>query len=289
MPIEIQTSQGVTPNGLVTFTFNKPVVQYAIGMRAFWFTYGSDDHWIKSLAIRILPVQSASVGAVATQVTAHVRMEMQDSSGNHLNVANSQVWPVCIALTGSPEPNTQFGAAVGVSAGGNGQTVPMPPLGGGYSISTCFQSGFNLAYTPGDHQILQANASCGLQAGQIMVSAGMNDASGNSVQVATVDSGYIASSYPSPGVVAVPIQKQSADPVQVNIPGAKNAVGLITDWNVEYSGVHNLQILRVGSFGEPSCADGVVTLKSCYAAMNDTSGNSQVDNSSCSMIVLATI
>jgi hypothetical protein len=288
MPIEIQSTQSAHPNGLVQFTFANPVVQYTIGIRAFTVTYGADDHWIQSLSIKILPVQNAAVGAASNQVTAHVQMMLQDSSGNRVNAANSMVWPVCIAVTGSAEPNTVFGSAIGVSSG-SAQNVTMPPLGDGFSIATCFQSGFNLTFTSTDHQILQANASCGLQSNQIAASAGMNDSSGNSVQIATVDAGYIASSYPTPGIVATEVIKQTASPFQVPLPGAKSAVALIRAWNVQFRHVHNLQTLKAGSFGDPSCAEDAVTIQSCYAEMNDTSGNTQDDNnSSCDLVIVAT-
>jgi hypothetical protein len=288
MPIEIQSTESAPPNGLVQFTFANPVVQYTIGIRAFTMTYGADDHWIQSLAIKILPVQNASIGATSNQVSAHVQMTMQDSSGNRINVANSKIWPVCIAVTGSPERNTEFGSAIGVSSGA-AQTVPMPPPGDGYSIATCFQSGFNLSFTSTDHQILQANASCGLQSSQISATANMGDSRGNNIQVATVDSGYIASSYSTPGVTAVSKTMQTMKPFQVPITGAKTAVALIRSWNVEFPSVHNLQTIAVGSFGDPTCADDVVTLQSCYAHMNDASGNTQDDTSSCEVIILATI
>lgn len=289
MPIEIQSTESAPPNGLVQFTFANPVVQYTIGIRAFTMTYGADDHWIRSLAIKILPVQNASVGAAPNQVSAHVQMTMEDSSGNRINVANSRIWPVCIAVTGSPERNTVFGSAIGVSSGA-AQTVSMPPRGDGYTIATCFQSGFNLTFASTDHQILQAHALLGFQDdGQISPSAGMDDSSGNNVQVATVDAGYIASSYPTPGIVATPISKQTTTSFQVSLPeAAKAAVALIQNWNVEFPSVHNLKKIEVGSFGDPTWAGNVVTVQSCYAHMYDSSGNIQDDsNSSCDMVVIA--
>jgi hypothetical protein len=291
MPIEIQSTESSPPIGLVQFTFANPVIQYTIGIRAFTMTYGADDHWIQSLAIKIQPVINASVGAASNQVTANIQMTMHDASGNPINRANSEIWPVCIAVTGSPERNTVFGSAIGVSGGSDApaQTVPMPPLGDGYSIATCFQSGFNLSFTATDHQILQANASLGFQSGQISASAGMNDSKGNGVQIATIDSGYIASSYPTPGIVATEVIKQTEQPFPVPLIGAKAAVALIRGWNVRFPSVHNLQKLKVGSFGDPTCADDVVTIQSCYAEMNDGSGNTQDNNSSsCDIVIIAT-
>lgn len=286
MPIEI-VDASAQPNGLVQFNFANPVMQYTIGIRAFRMTYGADDHWIKSLAIRILPVQNSAVGAASNQVSAHIEMTMQDCSGNNINVANSAIWPVCIAVTGSTEHNTVFGSAIGVSSG-TASNVAMPPPGDGYNIATCFQSGFNFTFAT-DHQILQANASLGFPSGQISASAGMNDSSGNSLHVATLDSGYIASSYPTPGIVATEVSKQTTTPFQVTLTGAKTAVALIRGWTVEFPHVHNLQKIEVGSFGDPTWADNVVTIQSCYAHMYDASGNSQDDiNSSCDMVVIAT-
>jgi hypothetical protein len=251
-------------------------------------TYGADDHYIQNLIIKIHPVQNSAVGATSKQVTAQVKMTLDDASGNQISVANSQIWPVCIAVTGSNQNNTVFGSAIGVSSG-HAQNVPMPPLGDGYSIATCFQSGFNLAYTSTDHQILQANASCGLQSGQISPSASMNDSRGNNIQIATVDSGYIASSYASPGIVATEVSKQTNTKFQVPLAGAKTAVALIRGWTVAFPSVHNLQTLSVGSFGDTTCAGDVVTVQSCYAGMNDTSKNYQDNNTSaCDMVIIAT-
>ena len=288
MPIEIVYGSA-RPNGLVQFTFANPVVQYTIGIRAFTMTYGVEDHWIQSLAIKILPVQNASVGATSNQVSAHIEMTMQDCSGNRIKVADSEIWPVCIAVTGSTEHNTVFGSAIGVSSN-TSPNVAMPPLGDGYTISTCFQSGFNLTFTSKDHQIRRAHALLGFEDGQISPSAGMDDSSGNNVQVATVDAGYIASSYPTPGIVATPISKQTTTPFPVSLTeAAKAAVALIQNWNVEFPHVHNLQKIEVGSFGDPTWTGNVVTVQSCYAHMCDTSGNIQDDsNSSCDMVVIAT-
>ena len=61
MPNEIQSTESSPPIGLVQFTFANPVIRYAIGIRAFTMTYGADDHWIQSLAIKIQPVQNASI------------------------------------------------------------------------------------------------------------------------------------------------------------------------------------------------------------------------------------
>ena len=288
MPIEIQSTEFSPPIGLVQFTFANPVIQYAIGIRAFTMTYGADDHWIQSLAIKIQPVQNASIGAPPHIVSVYVQMTMRDASGNPINRANSEIWPVCIAVTGSPERNTVFGSATGVSNDAPGTPVSMPPLGDGYTIATCFQSGFDLSFTATDHQILQANASLAFQSGQISASAGMNDSSGNGVQIATIDAGYIASSYPTPGIVATEVMKQTEQPFQVPLAGAKAAVALIRGWNVRFPSVHNLQKLKVGSFGDPTCANDAVTIQSCYAQMNDASKNTQDDSSSCDMAIIAT-
>ncbi len=288
MPIEIQSTESSPPNGLVQFTFANPVIQYTIGIRAFTMTYGADDHWIQSLAIKIQPVQNASIGAPSNQVTAHVQMTMHDASGNPINIANSEIWPVCIAVTGSPERNTVFGSAIGVSSGARSNRPDASSwrrLQYRHMLSVRFQfnfHGYRSPNTPGQRIVR-------LQSGQISASAGMNDSSGNSVQIATIDAGYIASSYPTPGIVATEVIKQTEKPFQVPLTGAKAAVALIRGWNVRFPSVHNLQKLKVGSFGDPTCADDVVTIQSCYAHMYDASGkNTQDDSSSCDIVIIAT-
>ena len=139
-----------------------------------------------------------------------------------------------------------------------------------------------------------ANAGCGLtynvNAGQITASATMRDSKGNTVQVATVDAGYIASAYASPGFGYAIVENQTTSSVSVQIPGLTSisqVAVLIQNWNVQYDSVHNVQSLQIGTWGPPqySSTGNVVVLPNLYAQINDNSGNYQ-DNSLSSATVL---
>lgn len=294
MPIEIVQAPQIKPGGLAQFTFKNPIMQYAIGISAFKVTYGLDDHWIRSLVIKIIPVQGAAIGAQPNEVSAKVEIDMEDDSGNSAKVADSFVIPVCIAVTKSPTPNTVVASAFGISSGTT-QNVVIPSAQSGYPISTCFQSGFNLSYAKDDHQLLQASAACGItQAGangQISPSANLKDSSGNQVQVATVDAGYIVSSSPSPGIGTKDVQAQTNKPTQVTMDGMNSisvAAAVIRAWQVRFQSVHNIQTFTVGAWGTLGIAGNVVTIPQLFAGICDTSGNNQDDQqSSCDVQVLA--
>jgi hypothetical protein len=294
MPIEIVATQGVVGSqDLVQFSFKNPVTAYAIGIMAFTATYYTTDHWIQSLMIKILPGQN--VAATSNQVTAQVRVAMQDDSGN-TGDADSIIWPVCIAVTGSPQYNTVVGSAIGISSG-TSQEVSLPSLQSGYSIATCFQSGFNLSFTKDDHQVLQANAGCGLtyagQSGQISASANLRDKIGNQVQVATVDAGYIVSSSPTPGMGVVEVRNVEGDPLSpivhmTTMPSVGSAAVFIRSWNVQFDSVSNVQTISVGAWQGLEISGNRVTIPVLCAQMNDASGNTQDNSSSyCDALVIA--
>src|SRR5207244_661489 len=108
MPIEIQGLAGPgRANQTYSFTFQNPVIAYTIGIWAFQISYPStDDHWVQSLIVKILPSQSVVAGPGGYMVFANIQMTLQDSSGNTLDPSESFMWPVCVAVTGTPQPNT---------------------------------------------------------------------------------------------------------------------------------------------------------------------------------------
>jgi len=295
MPIEIQVSKGPVKTGtLAQFTFSQTVQAFALGMSAFNLRYSSDDHWVQSVKIKMLQAQNASLGASGNQITALVQITLQDDSGNSVDTSDAYVWPVCIAVTGSPDAQTAIGSANGIP-NGSAQNVALPAQQSGYKIATCFQSGFDLSYAAKDHQVLQATAGCGLayggQSGQITASANLRDASGNQVQVANVDSGYIATTMRDPtfGVSEVSMQTNKPVPFQMKgMTSVKAAAVLIRTWNVKFPAVHNLKTLRVGSWGAPTIAGTAVTIPNLSATISDASQNSQDDAASyCDALVIA--
>lgn len=296
MPIEIlQSSRPIEADRLVEFNLNNPVIDWAFGFSFFRLTYRTEHHWVRSLMINMVPVAGPAVAADSKQVSAQVQIEMEDDSGHSAALGESVVVPVCIALTKSPNPNTVIGTASGISSGGTGQRIVVPNEQSGYTISTCFQSGFNLSFTTDDHQLLQANASCGIPpAGptgtSIVTSANLQDLQ-NSVQVATVDAGYIVSSSPNPGLGSKDVQAQTTAATAVTMDGMKSitaAAAVIRGWQVRFPTVHNVQTIKVGAWGQLGIAGNVVTIPQLFAHISDSSNNTQDDDqSSCDVQVLA--
>jgi hypothetical protein len=293
--IEIQgLSSPATPGSLVNFNFKNPVIAYAIGLNAFSVTYGpNEDHWIQNFIIKFLPVQNSSVGAPSTQVTAQVLVVMDDASGHGVNVSETTIWPVCIAVTGSIEPNTAIASANDIQSG-TSLNIALPNQQSGYSLCTCFLAGFNLSFSSAGHQVLEANAGCGItymgQTGQLSPSANLKDARGNQVQVATVDAGYIVSSYPSPGLGVAEVSGQTTQPLSVTMTGMSSvsaAAAFIRSFNVQYDDVHNVQTFKIGSWGAATVNGTVVTLPNLSANMSDNSGHTEGSGSSCDVLVIA--
>jgi len=297
MGIEFQgTAQGARPGNLIQFNFNKTVIAYTVGITAFRLSYGSnDDHWVQNLVIKISGGVNESPVAVPNQVGVTVTMELQDSSGHSIDPSNSVVWPMCIAITDSAQVNTNMSNVYGIS-NNSYQTVSLPNSQSGYSVANSFLSGFNLSYNNGDHQVLLAQAGCGLSpnystsSGQLSASAAMQDAKGNKVDVATIDAGYIASAYSSPGfgVGEASNQTDNSLPVAINgLTSVSQAVVLIKNWRVQYNSVHNVQTLQVGSWGDLVFSDNTVTLPNLSAKLSDNSGHVQDDSSSsCDVLVV---
>jgi hypothetical protein len=113
----------------------------------------------------------------------------------------------------------------------------------------------------------------------------------NSVQVATVDAGYIVSSSQSPGLGSKDVQAQTTAATQVTMEGMKSisaAAAVIRGWQVRFATVHNVQTIKVGAWGQLGIAGNVVTIPRLFAHICDSSKNTQdEDQSSCDIQVLA--
>jgi hypothetical protein len=296
MPIEFAgLNAPARPGETCFFTFQNPIIAYTLGFGSFKMTYGPTDAWVQSFIIKLLPNQVLTAGPNSYQVSANLQMTLQDADGHSIDVQDSVLWPVCIAVTGTPQPDTVMSVANSV-ASGSYQNVTLPHQRSGYSICTSFQSGVNLTFSSGgDHQVLEASAGCGLtyneNAGQVTATAGLHDGIGNNVQVATVDVGYIASTdTPSPLGYAV-VSGQSFSPVSATIPqltSISRAIILLQSWNVQFYSAHNVQTVAVGPWGPYQMNGNVVKLPNLSAQICDISGNSQDNNvSSVTALVLA--
>jgi len=258
MPIEFAV-QPAQPEENCIFTFQKPIIAYTLGISGFQMSYpGGYDHWVQSFIIKPLPNQVLTAGPNGYNLSVQFQMILQDADGHSIDVSDSVLWPVCIAITGSSDPNTLMSVANGV-ASGSYQNVTLPHQRSGYSICTSFQSGVNLTFSSGgDHQVLEASAGCGLtyneNAGQVTANAGLHDGIGNNVQVATVDVGYIASSYATSPVGHAVVSGQTYDPVSATIPqltSISQAIVLIQSWNVQFHSARNVRGVSVGPWRPP--------------------------------------
>jgi len=295
MPIEVQQSAvKVASAEPFFFTFNNSVMNYCVGISAFQITYSNQtDNWIRSLAIQI----SSAVGDSKT-VSGQVSIRMEDDS-QHSADASSFVVPVCIAVTELPDHNTTIGNQPEITTK-NPRTVPFPNQGSSGVIYGCFQSGFDLSFAQKDHQVLTAYASCNLvnsgsEQGLISSMAGMEDGNGNQVDAPTVDAGYIATLRTSP--VALNYRRaQTLKPTSITIDGWRSvgaAIAIITDWQVRFPSVNNIQTITVGAWGDQvfnniSISGNTVTIPQLYSGISDHSNHAQDDSQShCGVQIVA--
>jgi hypothetical protein len=295
MGIEIQgLPYGIAPGQMATFTFQYEVQAYVIGITGFSLTYGSGtDHWIHICSLKLSSIVTAT-GVVGNVVTAKVDAVLSDSSGNTIDITDSVIYPVCMAVTDVDDPNTVLTNYLGISSSSPaGFQLPSTSV---CPVQVTCLAGFDFAYTSGDHQTLQASAVCGITSNQeqatVTGSAAMGDAKGNNVNTATVDVGVIVSADANPGFAVVPTNAQSFGPVTVTFPSLtsiKEAVVLIQSWAVAYDTVHNVQGIKVGSWGAPTIDGNTVTLPNLFAQMWDNSNHWQDDSKSNAAVLVIAI
>src|SRR5262249_35272296 len=151
MPIEFAgLNTPARPEQTCTCTFQNPIIAYTMRISYFMMTYGPTDAWVQSFIIKLLPNQVLTAGPNGYQVSVKFGMILQDADGHSIDVSDSVLCPVCIAITGSSDPNTLMSVANGV-ASGSYQNVTLPHQRSGYSICTSFQSGVNLTFSSACH------------------------------------------------------------------------------------------------------------------------------------------
>lgn len=294
MGIEIQGMPfGIQPGDTATFTFKEEVKAFTLGLAGFSLTYGPTvNYWVQDFSIRMFPSQPAPVGVTGNVVAVQVQAELQDSSGHSLNVADSVLYPACIAMTGTSNPLTVMTIVDSIA---NGTSAPVSLGQSSYSVATSFLAGFALDYPSTNYQVLGANAGCGLTYNQaqglIASNAALLDGSGHQAATATVDAGVIASSESAPGFAVQQVTNQTADPVYVtfaSLTSISSAVVLLQSWQVNYPSVHWVQAFTAGSLGAPAIVGNQVVLPNLQATIKDNSGHSQNNGtSSATVLVIA--
>ncbi|HJZ80421.1 MAG TPA: hypothetical protein VKD91_08745 [Pyrinomonadaceae bacterium] len=288
MGIEIQL-QGVQPGQIATFTFQNPVQAFVLGMNEFLLSYGNGNsaNYIEELQIKVLPGQS-----MGNVVTALIEAQMHDGSGHTIDPA-SFVDVVCIAITDTADPQTLLTNVSGIS---NNATAPIDlPASSGFRVVESFLSGFTLQYSSADHEVLHADAGCGItyqqSNGSIWASAHLYDSSGNQINTALIDAGAVVSANPAgPGFFMQEVTVQGSTSVKFNsMKSISVARAVLKSWRVQYgNGNHYVHTITAGTYVQPTINDNIVTLPESRAGMTDGAGNNQDDSiSNVTLIVIA--
>lgn len=297
MGIEIQAfSDGVHPGQLATFTFQEHIQAYTLGMSGFSLSYGrDDDHWVQRISIALLPVQT-SPNTVSVQVDAR----LQDAQGSALNPEWSRIYPVCVAVTGTPDSNTVLTNTRGIANGSTAQISLTGPSD--YSVVESFLAGFDLAFSEQQTQFLGANAGCAItynqSEGTITGSADLYDDSDNHVNAATVDVGVMASMDDA----VFEIQEVSGEGSGIEVAFSKlssisQVCCLIRSWQVRYPGTsdHNLLWIGAGAFDTQGASrveisGNTVTIPNLSAGVMDGGNDPDTQDeasSYCTVLVIA--
>lgn len=278
MPFEYQ-SFTTNPNKSTTVKFNQDVIHYLPAVAYYSLSYGSSDHHVEEVALR-LSVNQPSPTELSVTVTA----VLDDKSGNTIDNAESSVTVVVLAWTGADPGTIQLASASGIP--NNGQSGPISLPSSNLSTFQTVFAGFDLSYGNSDHHVLyQGAGTSGEQSGStgyIVGSAQMSDSNGNSASTATVNGGLIAIAAGTDAGVGFQLlaNQQSASPVYANFPKpVKSAAVMLVSQTASFSSDHHIQTLGAGCSGW-SINGSQVELKNARAFMNDGSGNHQNDSKS---------
>lgn len=257
-----------------SFTFSGNIgYNYAMGIRSYYLTYGSDtDHEIHNLEIRL----SAQINGNVITVTPQIIMD--DSSGHEVSSGDSYVNVMVIASIGdSDQSYFTIGNAMNIPDGGSGNSIM---YNSNQVINTnAFLSGFQLEYD-GDHQIKDIHVGAGVtsdpsnQSFQINATAIMDDNSGNEAETASVDSGYLVCYTDDIQIGHLTVSKSSESTYVFSNPiGEVHAV--LTDNNMSFGNSDNeIKIIssRIDSISIASSDQKTVTVKG-NLFMEDNSDN----------------
>jgi len=278
MPFEYQ-SFTTNPNKSTTIQFSQNVIYYLPAVAYYSLSYGSSDHHVEEVALRLSVNQPSQ-----TQLMVTVNAVLQDHGGNTIDNAESSVTVVVLAWTGTDPGTIQLASASNIA--NNGQSGPITlPSSNLSTFQTAF-AGFDLSYGSSDHHVLYQGAGVsGEQSGStgyVVGSARMGDSSGNTASTATVNGGLIAvAAGTDPGVgFALSANQQSDSPVYVNFPKTlKQAAVMLVSQTASFSSDHHIQTVGAGCSGW-SVNGNAVQLDNARAFMNDGSGNHHNDSKS---------
>ena len=284
MAIEIQ-SQSCQPSQTIQFTFQQAVQNWVVGLGSFKLTYDPGaNHWVQTLSISLqtnLPML-ASVGSNVLEVT--VQAQLMDHSGHTVNITNSLITVVCVAVTGSSDPETLLANIAGVTPQ-EAQPASLPGIQPvGFSALTTCLSGLDLSYDTTDHRFQGATAGSGINTqangtGLVNATANIWDGSGNQAVTASIDAGVLASINDTPPFMLQLVRAQEGLNVPpLSFPSAVGAVGaLIQGFNVQYaSDDHVVANIVVGCTS--ATASGPTVNLTCSASTTNGEGTFQTDH-----------
>lgn len=285
MPIAISSTSS-PPNTTVTFNFADKVLAYVVGVTYWKFSFGKDDHHVKTLTLALSNNQPTP-----TQITTRITAKLDDDSGHGISSNDSSVHLSCIAVIQGNDGNISLANARGIASGSASAAIALP--GNALSIGAAFLSGWSLEQS-GDHHVKTFETTAGFaqngNSGQITSEAQMIDTSGNFAS-GSIDGGLLAASTSEFGVVARALINQqtgSASKVDFGQPLGPNAAVMLQSLRATF-GSKDHHVKTIGGGCSSWSVDGsTVTLSDARAFITDDSGHSQSDSdSSVSLVVFA--
>lgn len=285
MPIAIKSISS-NPNKTVTFDFPDKVLAYVVGVTYWKFSFGNDDHHVKTLALSIDTNQPTS-----TQITASITAKLDDDSGHGIDNGGSTVHVSCIAVLTAADGNITLASATGIPSDSSSSAIALPSST--LSIGSSFLSGWSLKQG-GDHHVKTFQTTAGFKqngnSGQISSQAQMIDTSGNFAD-GSINGGLVAASTAETGILAKALTNQQTSSSQTvdfgQALGADAAV-MLQSLIVSF-GKDDHHVKTIGGGCSGWSIDGTkVKLNDAQAFITDDTGHVQSNgDSSVSLVVFA--
>jgi hypothetical protein len=288
MALEIQSQNVALNRGSTSFNFKNTVSQFLAGVASFQLSFGSDDHAVEQMGIQLTTNWPGG-----SQVDVGANVVLQDASGNNIDLSTSYVTVTVIAWTGGSSNQIVLSPSVTVGNLDQSDGITLPNQN---NMLQSVLDGFSLSYGTTDHHVnlveITVSATQSSNVGNISVTAGMNDASGNQAVNPSANASLIASSMSAPGFVIVKYEAQSEgdNPVIPMGTPISAAVSFLTAFQMQYpdSDDHHVKAIGAGpnkTWVDPNDSSSAQTT-GVWAWMYDDSGNNQDNNNSYASIVV---
>lgn len=283
MPIAVQSIQS-TPNRNVTFSFQEDVVAYVVGVAYWSFTFGSDDHHVRKVALSL-----ANNKTGPRQITTTVNATLADDSGHGIDDGRSLVRLCCVAITLAQDSAVGLATANGIPSGSASGPISLP--GTSLSVSSAFLAGFSLSQDD-DHHVRTFKTNAGFQqdgnVGQITSTAEMIDTSGHEAD-GTIDGGLLTTLASEAGLVVRSLVNQQTTGTQsVDMDVELREAAVFVQGLVATFGNKDHHVKTIGGGCKDWRIDGSsVALDGAQAFIVDDSGHTENDElSSVSLVVV---